>query len=294
MNTTQQTIHNHQQLKKTLLDQTDLEHISLGNKITKQVINHQGYLKLAQHYEITHKTIEKQRITTDTTITWIFTVQAQTPEGTQATATASCTTDEPNIQTENECLRTAQIRATNRAISTLIDYGAKSAEEYIPKPPTKPTQTHPTPEQTQNPLSPNMERITTTLQANGIDPKTLTITETPEAIKITTNNPTEHLHTILTHLGATHRDNTYTIPAPTPYIWTIKWLTRDKQPITDQPDWAWAYIYNPDGTIIPEHQELVTYLQQHGTLSKDGYTARLGGRDKQLLQLRRDKVKKGG
>ena len=285
-----QTIQNHTKLVETLLEQTDKQHIQLGNKITRTAINHQGYLKLAQHYEITITTKEKQRIHTENTITWIFTVKATTPEGNTTTATACATTTEPNIDTEHTCLRTAQIRATNNAISTLIDYGAKSAEEYTQNYPPKQDQLptkQPSPTQSRN-----HERITTTLAANGIDPNTITITETTEATKITTQNPTEHLHTILTHLGATHQDNTYTIPHPTPHIWTINWKTRDKQPIPEDPEWAWAYAYNPDNTLIPEHRELVEYLQQNGKLDKKGYTITLGGRDKRLLQLRKNKVGK--
>lgn len=292
---TLQAIQTHKKLRETLLDQTDLEHIPLGNKITRIAINHTGYLKLAQHYQLTHKTTEKQRIRENNATTWIFTIQAQTPEGTKATTTATCTTNEPNITSEHDCLRTAQIRATNQAISTLIDYGAKSAEEYTQNNTTKQTNTPPEqtqPEQPSTPQSPNLERITTTLTANGINPKTLQINETDTETTITTDNPTTHLHTILTHLGATHKDNTYTIPHPTPHIWTIQWKTRDKQPIPENPDWAWAYIYNPDNTIIPEHRELVEYLQQHGKLVKQGYTLSLGGRDKRLLQLRRNKAGK--
>jgi len=290
--TAKQNIETHRELREAILEPTDYRTIPQDNKQNINALTHTAYQKLAKAYNITQETQDKHRETNQNTYTWHFTVQATTPNGQKATGEGCCTNTEPGIHTEHDTKTQAHIRAINRAISNLIDYGTKSAEEYSSAPQIKDKPHEPSEETT---------RIITTLEANGYNPNTFQITEQTDSTSIKPLNMEnwESIDKILKHLNATWNQQTqqWIIPhdptnqptEPQHHIWTIAWKTRDKQPIQDQPEWAWAYAYNTDGTHIPEHQQLVQHIEQNGPIQTEGYTVSLGGRGKKLLQLRQNK-----
>ena len=86
-------------------------------------------------------------------------------------------------------------------------------------------------------------------------------------------------------------------PAPEPEepvydIWAVDWKLKGGEPAPRDASWAWAFAYNQDGDYIPELKSRVQYLEQYGWLEAQGYTVTLGGRDKNLLNLKKNKEAK--
>ncbi|MFH0850541.1 MAG: hypothetical protein V1924_06350, partial [Candidatus Bathyarchaeota archaeon] len=72
-------------------------------------------------------------------------------------------------------------------------------------------------------------------------------------------------------------------------LWAIEWKLKGGEPAPRDTEWAWAFAYNQDGDYIPELKPRVQYLEQYGALEDQGYTVTLGGRDKNLLNLKKNK-----
>ena len=72
-------------------------------------------------------------------------------------------------------------------------------------------------------------------------------------------------------------------------IQKIKWMTgggNNKREAQDSDPFAWAFVKDPQGNILPEVEALLREIQRYGELEIDGYLFKLGGRGDGLLSRR--------
>jgi len=77
-------------------------------------------------------------------------------------------------------------------------------------------------------------------------------------------------------------------------VWAVDWKMKGGEPAPRDASWAWAFAYTQDGDYVHELKPLVQCLEQYGSLEAHGYTVTLGGRDRSLLQLKKNKEAKTG
>jgi len=285
-----------------------------------------AWRKLARFYGVSTEIVEKHREThPDGSYTWHYTVRASAG-GVSTDGEGSCTSTEKGGRSEHETRATAHTRAKSRAISDLIGFGQVSAEEYgtyegdLPPKPVEAaavvTQTPEEPRAEPRP-EPGMkvkpeaaaaeDTVRATLAANGLDTGSLLIYRYANVVRVEpqpgSEDQWEKCDRVIKLLKGTWIDDqlSWEVPAehlappvaePSLDIWAAEWKVKGGDPAPRDAAWAWAFAYTRDGDYLPETRALVKHLEQHGAYEADGYTVTLGGRDKNLLNLKKNKEAK--
>ncbi|MFH2111738.1 MAG: hypothetical protein ABIJ47_10830 [Candidatus Bathyarchaeota archaeon] len=286
-----------------------------------------AWRKLGRFYGVSTMIVEKNKEThQDGSYTYHYTVKA-TAGGVSQDGEGSCTSTEKGGKSEHDTRATAHTRAKSRAISDLIGFGQVSAEEYSsyeddlpPKPveatakavnPTPPAKAEP---QAEKPIvDPAEETVKATLKANDLDTGHLLIVRYGDVVRV---EPEEGFGVwddydrVLRLLKATwiNEELRWEIPAenlghptdspkpepeePVYDLWAVDWKLKGGEPAPRDTSWAWAFAYTRDGDYVPEVKPLVQFIEQYGQLEAEGYTVTLGGRDKNLLNLKKNKEAK--
>ena len=289
-----------------------------------------AWRKLGRFYGLSTEIVEKYKEThPDGSFTWHYTVKA-TAGGITQDGEGSCTSTEKGGKNEHYTRATAHTRAKSRAISDLIGFGQVSAEEYgnyeeDPAPrkqveaearPVEPQHEAAEPEQprAETPIVDSAEEnVKDTLTANDLDTDRLLIVRYGDVIRVEPQpgfpDKWGDYDRVLKFLKAKWSDETlrWEVPAkdqehladspalepeePVYDLWAIEWKLKGGEPAPRDTEWAWAFAYN-DGDYIPEIKPLVQFIEQYGQLEAQGYTVTLGGRDKSLLNLKKNKEAK--
>ena len=286
-----------------------------------------AFRKLAKFYGVSTEIVEKTKEPhPGGSFTWHYTVKA-TAGGVTQDGEGSCTSTEKGGKSEHDTRATAHTRAKSRAISDLIGFGQVSAEEYgnyeddeLPPKPVEATATvvSPPPPAKQEPQAETPivdsaeETVKATLLANDLDTDHLLIVRYGDVIRVEPEpgfDAWDGYDHILRLLKANWSDETlrWEIPAkdlehltskpqpepgePVYDIWSIDWKLKGGEPAPKGTSWAWAFAYD-DGDYVPEIKPLVQFIEQYGQLEAEGYTVTLGGRDKNLLNLKKNKEAK--
>lgn len=281
-----------------------------------------AFRKLAKFYGVSTEILEKSRDTRpDGSYTWNYTVKATAGSVTQD-CEGCCTSNERQGMSEHDVKATAHTRAKSRAISDLIGFGQVSAEEYSnyeeqPKPveatakvvdPTPAAKATP---HAEKPLVDSAEEtVRATLIANGLDAEHLLIVRYGDVVRIEPQpglpDKWGEYDRVLKLLKAKWSDEALRWEAPAKDlehlgtdapepgdqvydIWAVEWKQKGGEPAPRDASWAWAFAYDQDGAPLPEIKDLVQYVEQYGALEAEGYTVTLGGRDKSLLNLKKNK-----
>ena len=69
----------------------------------------------------------------------------------------------------------------------------------------------------------------------------------------------------------------------------IIWWDKDMNEVSTGAKWSWAFAYNQDGSYKDESKALVQRIEQYGRVEMDGYEMTLSGRDKRLLNRKKQK-----
>jgi len=69
----------------------------------------------------------------------------------------------------------------------------------------------------------------------------------------------------------------------------IDWRDKYSEEASADDPWAWAFAYNQDNSYRPESKDLVQRIEQYGKVEMDGYEMTLTGRDKRLLNRKKQK-----
>ena len=268
----------------------------------------------------------------DGSFTYHYTVKATAPNGVSQDGEGSCTSTEKGGKSEHDTRATAHTRAKSRAISDLIGFGQVSAEEYHnyeedPAPrkqvevdaksvePQRPEAAEPEQPKAEKPIVDSSEEtVKATLITNDLNTDHLLICRYGDVIRV---EPQPGLpdkwgdydrvlkllkakwsdETLRWEVPAKHLEHLTDSPAPEPEelvydTWAIDWKLKGGEPAPKDASWAWAFAYTQGGDYIPELKPLVQYLEQYGQLEAKGYTVTLGGQDKNLLNLKKNKEAK--
>ena len=75
----------------------------------------------------------------------------------------------------------------------------------------------------------------------------------------------------------------------------IEWKKSNKDGgrlATPEDGWAWAFAYTKDGGVLRETMQLLQAIEQYGTVSVGQYEITLGGRDKGLLNRKKQESRR--
>jgi len=129
-------------MKTALLAEEDIQEIR-----GKRFIKRSGVQKLALAFNLSVRTVSKERVEQAGKFVWLIEVEAVAPNGRTAIGMGACDSTENIANKEHNVFATAQTRANSRAILNLIGGGTLSAEELEPEtgieiiPPPKQQQT---------------------------------------------------------------------------------------------------------------------------------------------------------
>jgi hypothetical protein len=286
-----------------------------------------AWRKLARFYGVSTEIMEKSKeVHKDGSFTYHYSVRASAC-GVNTEGEGSCTSTEKGGRSEHETRATAHTRAKSRAISDLIGFGQVSAEEYSTyedDPPPKPVkaETHvvePAPmakaeTSAEKPVVDTAEKtVRDTLTVNGLGTDYVLIYRYGDIVRVEPQpgfpDRWGDFNRVLRLLKAVWIDESlwWEVPAgdlehltdsedeELVYdIWGVDWKLKGGEPALRDSSWAWAFAYTQDGDYVQELKPLVQYLEQYGSLETQGYTVTLGGRDKSLLQLKKNKEAKTG
>ena len=103
----------------------------------------------------------------------------------------------------------------------------------------------------------------------------------------------KHIETIEGELNEIRRDAAmYRAPAPRVQgidLTQIEWKGKGSMLVGAGAEWAWAFGYDQNGEYWPESEALVRALEQSGKVEMDGYVMTLSGRDKRLINRKKQK-----
>ncbi|MFH2110393.1 MAG: hypothetical protein ABIJ47_03920 [Candidatus Bathyarchaeota archaeon] len=286
-----------------------------------------AWRKLGRFYGVSTEIVEKTKEPhPDGSYTWHYTVKA-TASGVTQDGEGSCTSTEKGGKSEHDTRATAHTRAKSRAISDLIGFGQVSAEEYHnyeedaeprkqveaeakPVEPERKGNAAPNTAKPETPIvDPAEETVKATLTANDLDTDHLLIVRYGNVVRV---EPEEGFgvwddydrvlkllkakwsdEELRWEIPAKNLEHLTDAPGPEPEepvydIWAIDWKLKGGESAPRGTSWAWAFAYN-DGDYIPEIKPLIQFIEQYGQLEAEGYTVTLGGRDKNLLNLKKNK-----
>lgn len=121
-----------EEVKHAILNEQDYADIPTREG-TQKFIKRSGWEKIAKLFNLSVEIIQKERIVDTRTgkITYLYTVKVIAPNGAYAVAEGVCSSDEKGKEGKPEFVLsgTAQTRAFNRAVRTLVGGGGLSYEE---------------------------------------------------------------------------------------------------------------------------------------------------------------------